>query len=256
MFSSNFYIDFLLTLAALALPFLAYLLSKRLPMDFDKDRISILNNNYAMFNTLYAVFLGVALVNLLSTFYLSKDNIAREAESLVIAYRLAGGIPSAQEVRPSLLDYAVSIRDQEFPLMEQGRMSPETQKILNRIWKMAFNAHPEGAGEINISRAFLNEVTELNKYRLNRSSKLEDNLHPSVVFVIYIGYLLMLVKMWFTRIDWPRHQFWNEVIVVGIICVVIIVILDLKTPFSGIVTVTAEPFDAAVQRMQAIKYGG
>jgi hypothetical protein len=37
--------------------------------------------------------------------------------------------------------------------------------------------------------------------------------------------------------------------------VVIIVILDLKTPFSGIVTVTAEPFDAAVQRMQAIKYG-
>ncbi|MEI7637914.1 MAG: hypothetical protein WCJ37_11455 [Syntrophus sp. (in: bacteria)] len=256
MFSSNYYLDFLLTMAALVLPFLVYLLSKRRSMTFDKDRISILNNNYAMFNTLYAVFLGVALVNLLTTFYFAKDSIGREAESLVIAYRLAGGIPSAQEVRPALLNYAISIKDQEFPQMEQGRMSPETQKIMNQIWMQAFNVRPEGANEINISRSFLNEVTELNKYRLNRASKVNDNLHPSVVFVIYIGYLLMLVKMWFTRIDWPVHQFSNEIIVVGITCVVIIVILDLKTPFSGICTVTAEAFEAAVQRMQAIKAGG
>lgn len=251
MFNDSFAIDMAVTLSFLLGPFILYQIFKGKAPAFDKDRVSILNANYAIFNTLYAVFLGMALVTLLNTFYNAKDSIIREAETVFIASLAAEQLPNRAELRATLEAYAESMHASEFLAMEQGQLSPRTGELLARLWELAIATAPEGRAHENALRTFLGDLTDLNKYRLARAAKLSENLHPSVVAIIYLGYLLMLVKIWHTRIDWPRRQLANEIIVVGMLCAVIIIILDLKTPFSGIVNVTADPFDLALQRMRA-----
>ncbi len=252
MFSSNFWSDLVLTLVFLIGPFLIYLWCKRLPVPFDKDRVAILNTNYALFNTLYAVFLGMALVSLLNTFYASKDATNREAESVLLAYRLSLGLHLSPELPFAIQEYAKNIRDLEFPAMAEGHMSPGAQQSLDTVWRLTLHATPMDRTEEALHRALLSELSEISKQRLTRSVKLSENLHPSVVFIIYFGYLLMLAKFWHTRIDWPGHQLMNECIVVGLFMAAVVIILDLKTPFSGIVNVDVEPFAQVLDRMRTI----
>lgn len=252
MFSSDFWADLATTLLFLLGPFAVYLVAKRKTLPFDKDRLAILNTNYALFNTLYAVFMGMALVTLLNTFYASKDATNREAESVLSAYRLSLGLRSAPDLPSWLESYARQIRDQDFPAMADGHMSPEAQQTLDRIWTLVIQAAPADPNEANLHRALLSELSEISKQRLTRAVKLTENLHPSVVGIIYFGYLLMLVKTWHTRIDWPRHQLVNECLVVALLTATVLILLDLKTPFSGIVNVGPEPFSQIIDRMREI----
>ncbi|MBI4804818.1 MAG: hypothetical protein HY795_06250 [Desulfovibrio sp.] len=63
-----------------------------------------------------------------------------------------------------------------------------------------------------------------------------------------VGYYVMLVKVYLTRVSNKKTQTAYEVCTFIIILLVITIIIDLNTPFVGLINVDTAPFTWAYER--------
>ncbi|MHC1791007.1 MAG: hypothetical protein AB9867_16025 [Solidesulfovibrio sp.] len=85
-----------------------------------------------------------------------------------------------------------------------------------------------------------------------RRIKSKDNLHPMVFMLIVSGYYVMLIKTYLTRVANKKNQLLFELCMFAMIILVAIVIVDLNTPFIGLVNIDTSAFNWAFQRAVAI----
>ena len=69
---------------------------------------------FDFFTTLYAFFIGFAIVTLWSAFLTAKTNVAREAESMMIVYRTAKPLPGSEAFRQAVVNYVKTVIDVEW----------------------------------------------------------------------------------------------------------------------------------------------
>jgi hypothetical protein len=63
-----------------------------------------------------------------------------------------------------------------------------------------------------------------------------------------VGYYVMLIKVYLTRVSNKKTQTAYEVCTFIIILLVITIIIDLNTPFVGLINVDTAPFNWAYER--------
>src|SRR5271157_1593672 len=90
---------------------------------------------FSFFSTIYAFFLGFAIVTLWSAFLTAQANVSREADTLLMAYRLSKTLPKSEDFRRTLSDYVQSVVNDEWPAMAAtDAMSEQTEKFLEKLW--------------------------------------------------------------------------------------------------------------------------
>jgi hypothetical protein len=235
-------------LVLLGLPTLAYLVVAYRRNAAPIENLSETISNYSLFNSLYSIFLSMALVTLLVNFNNVQDATRRESEAMVSLARLLNGLDNADALKKCLVDYAAAVVRHDLPAMQNGTMSPQASKAFDALWEEAYKTQTTTKTQETIMGLALQDLGDMTKSRLARRIKAKENLHPLIWGLIVLGYYVMLIKTWLTRVGNRKTQLAFELPMFVMIILVITVIVDLNTPFVGIVNIDTMSFDYALKR--------
>jgi hypothetical protein len=238
---------------SLALTGLLYLLRRRFAAEgvtYEYLHPSV----FSFFTTIYAFLLGFAIVTLWSTFLITEANVTREADALLIAYRLSKIMPDSGAFRLSLLNYVQSVVEDEWPTMEASdTMNEKTEHYLQKVWDTYVLLRPAAKGDLDLYLAIGNGLSEAARLRLSRAISTQGNLYPPVWVIIVFGFLAILFGLYFNHFQQNRVRLCFDFMVIFLVLCCIYFIYDIDTPFSGCITVKADIFKHVHAQMLALR---
>jgi hypothetical protein len=203
---------------------------------------------FEFFTTLYAFFIGFAMVTLWSAFLATKTNVAREAESMMIVYRAAKHLPGSEPFRQAMASYVKTVIDVEWGEMEKEIMSPEAGRRFDDIWARFY----ELKGDPNKSGELYTNLTEASRQRSTRSTMLEGNLYPPVWVILIFGFIAVCYGLYFINREPTVVSLIYEFMIIFLVLSCVYFIYDLDTPFSGLMTLKPDAFRTAYLRMLSL----
>ncbi|MEF3698721.1 bestrophin-like domain [Desulfolutivibrio sp.] len=206
---------------------------------------------FSLFGSIYAFFIGFCIVTLWSTFNTSKENVAEEANSLLVANYISRNFNDSSGFRSAIAAYMESVTHDEWLSMDKDKaMSDKTKQCFDRIWD-AFRALKPGDKEDNSIYAELGTTLMLSsKLRAARALSLSGNLYPPVWIIMLIGFLGICVELHANGAKRNMKKFFVESIVVFTILSCMYFIFDINTPFSGSVNISPQAFVSALERIE------
>ncbi|MDD2679674.1 MAG: DUF4239 domain-containing protein, partial [Candidatus Omnitrophica bacterium] len=138
---------------------------------------------------IYSVLVAFVVVTVWISLDKSTANVHLEANYLADLYRDAEGLSPGfrQKVNPLLREYREAVVNYEWKTMQRGEMSPEVEKIMNKIWALYVTYAPRNATE----QAFFEEsISKLNSFRELRRTRLMDSrsgINPILWFILIGG---------------------------------------------------------------------
>ena len=204
---------------------------------------------FSFFASLYAFFLGFAIVTLWSAYLHAKIDVTREADSLLIAYRMSLSLPNSEPFRQALVDYIRSVVDDEWEQMENGSMSPKSSQHFDRVWDKLRQIKSDNT---DLYAAIFSQLSDASKQRLSRENLLEGNLYPPIWVIIVFGFISIIYGLYFNHIRQNAVKIAFNFMVLFLVLSCIFFIYDINTPFSGYVVVKSGAFQTVLTKMMAL----
>jgi hypothetical protein len=203
---------------------------------------------FEFFTTLYAFFIGFAMVTLWSAFLNAKTNVTREADSMMIVYRIAKHLPRSEPFRQAVANYVKTVIDVEWEAMEKGAMSPEASQRFEDIWSKFYELvpDPDKYGELYTNLA------EAARQRSTRSTMMQGNLYPPVWVILIFGFLSVVYGLYFINRQPTVVSLIYEFMVIFLVLACLYFIFDIDTPFSGLVNVHPDAFRTVHLKMLSL----
>jgi len=203
---------------------------------------------FNFFTTLYAFFIGFAMVTLWSAFLTAKTNVTREAESLMVVYRTAKHLPGSEDFRQAVTNYVKTVIDVEWAEMEKNAMSPEANRRFDDIWARIYELKDDPSR----SSELYTNLTEAGRQRSSRASTLQGNLYPPVWMILMFGLVSVIFGLYFINREPTRVSLIYEFMVIFMVLACLYFIFDIDTPFSGLITVKPEAFRTVYLKMLSL----
>jgi hypothetical protein len=213
-----------------------------------RDQEHIQSPVFNFFTTLYAFFIGFAMVTLWSAFLNAKTNVTREADSMMIVYRIAKQLPNSEPFRQAVANYVKTVIDVEWGAMEKDVMSPAAAQRFEDIWSQFYKLAPDPE---KYSELYTN-LTEAARQRSTRSNMLRGNLYPPIWVILIFGFLSVVYGLYFINRQPTVVSLIYEFMVIFLVLACIYFIYDIDTPFSGLVTVKPDAFQTVYLKMLSL----
>lgn len=205
---------------------------------------------FTFYTSLYAFFLGFAIVTLWSAFLNAERNLTKEADSLLIAYRASLDLPDSQGFRQTLRDYVKLVLDDEWPRMEAGAMSNAADRRFDQVWDQVRLLKPKDAADLDLYLNIRGLLGEASSLRLARALLMNGNLYPPVWVIIIVGFATMCFGLYFLHVQQTGVRLIFDFMVLFLLLSCIYFIYDIDTPFSGYITVKPDVFQHVYDKMQ------
>ena len=213
-----------------------------------RDQEHIQSPVFNFFTTLYAFFIGFAIVTLWSAFLAAKTNVTREADSLMIVYRTAKHLPNSEPFRQAVASYVKTVIDVEWSEMEKGAMSPEAGQRFDDIWSIFY----ELVSDPSKSSELYTNIAEAGSHRSSRASTLQGNLYPPIWMILIFGLVSVIFGLYFINREPTLVALIYEFMVIFMVLACLYFIFDIDTPFSGLITVKPDAFRTAYLKMLSL----
>lgn len=197
---------------------------------------------FSFYTSLYAFFLGFAIVTLWSAYLNAEANVNREADSLLVAFRISKNLPQSEKFRQDLAHYVKDIIEEEWLQMEKGHMSESTHRLFDKVWHQFHLMKPENSGDNDLYVKISDCLSGASQQRLARAVLMKGNLYPPIWVIIIFGFISLCYALFFTNLHLNTIRLIFEFMVVFLVLCCIYFIFDIDTPFSGYVTVEPEVF--------------
>ena len=193
---------------------------------------------FNFFTTLYAFFIGFAMVTLWTAFLTAKTNVTRESEAMMIAYRTAKYLPDSEAFRQAVANYVKTVIDVEWNEMDKDIMSPEADRRFDDIWARfsELKDDPNKTGEL------YSNLTEAGRQRSSRANILQGNLYPPVWVILIFGFISVVYGLYFINREPTLVSLIYEFMIIFLVLACVYFIFEIDTPFSGLITVKPEAF--------------
>lgn len=208
---------------------------------------------FSFFTTIYAFFLGFAIVTLWSAFLTAQANVTREADSLLAAFRISKTLPNSGAFRRALADYAKSVVQDEWPAMASDGMDEKTKQSMEKVWDDYLLLKPADKSDNDLYIQIGNLLGEASQQRLSRALFTQGNLYPPIWVIIVFGFLTMLYGLYFNHVQQNPVRLGFDFMVIFVVLCCIYFIYDINTPFSGYVVVKPDVFQQIHARMLALQ---
>ena len=210
-----------------------------------KDQEYLHTSIFNFFTTLYAFFIGFAIVTLWSTFLTAKSNVNQEADSIITAYYTSRNLTNSEAFRQALKDYVKTVLEDEWPQMMHDSMSQEASRrfydILSKFSELGGNSDKIGGIYTNL--------TEAGRQRLSRAITVKGNLYPTVWIILIFGFGSTVFGLILLNRQQTAVSIIFEFMVIFMVLSCLLFIFDIDTPFSGFIIVKPDAFNAIYQRM-------
>jgi hypothetical protein len=198
----------------------------------------------SIIGTLYAVVLGLIVVNALNTFQSARMTVEKEASSLSDIFHLAEGMPPPfkMRVRNVCLDYANAVIGDEWNTMQEGKPSPKVQTLASDLWRSVVGFKPKGEAEADLHQSLLCAINELSDSRHSRLQVAQPEFDTIIWGVMIFGGVVVVVFTYFFAVEKLGIQLMMTVMVTLVLALNLMIVVMFGYPYSGDVRVSCEPF--------------
>lgn len=218
---------------------------RRISLDQLRTNNEVAGFKFATVGVLYAVLLGFAVIVVWEKFNDAENKVTLEAGAAATIYRLAGGIQgeSGGALRSGIATYLRTAIERDWPAMERGKGSAETNQALNRLYDAVLRYQPPDSRGTALLAEVLQQLDTLTQARRARVV-LSAGIVPGVIWlVLFTGAILTIVFTFFFGTQNLRAQTLMTGALSVLICSGLLVIVAIDHPFAGSVKVAPEALD-------------
>jgi hypothetical protein len=202
--------------------------------------------------TLYAVLLGLIVVEAMGRFQAARQTTDQEANALADIVLFSHGLPSSKraEILRRSATYAELVLDKEWKAMDDGGFSPEARRAAVDLVRTVSDFEPTTERE---KATFAVELQAAGELWNNRRVRIATSTHgiPALEWVVLIaGAIVTIIFTYFFMIERLAIQIAMTALVSMIISLNIYLVMMFGYPFSGDLTVGADSFRLAQTIME------
>ncbi len=176
---------------------------------------------------------------------------ATESEATAIAdlLRDSEGLPAVAQpaVQQSLIAYARSVIDEEYPAMQRGEAVDQQSAELTGIWHSYIRAEPLTQSQIAFYRESLTRLDDLGTARKVRLTGSEDEI-PNELWVLLLGggAVMLIFTYMYASSDAVLHGTLIG-LAAALMAFVLYLIFALEHPFVGTLAVPDSPYHQVLE---------
>ncbi|MBX6316595.1 MAG: DUF4239 domain-containing protein [Isosphaeraceae bacterium] len=214
---------------------------------------AVAGNFLSVVGTLYAVLLGLIVIDAMGTFQRGLTATEQEANALADLYLLADQLPSAEahEIQHLCSAYVNLVIDREWPALERGHDDPKTRAAAIALMKAILTYEPRTESEKAIYATELEAASQFWSSRRSRTLVCSHGIPALEWFVLLAGGITTVAITYFFFLDNFRLQAVLTAMVAVIIALNIFLVLMFGYPFSGDLQVRPDSFCIALEVFQA-----
>lgn len=215
---------------------------------FAKDILArahdITGNLLSVVGTLYAVLLGLVVVDALVRFEHAIDVVQKESNALADIFLLAERLPEVERDRLKGIckTYARQVVEDEWPLMETGHASMAARKTAFALTRSLDGFEPATESQKAVFPMILEQIRQLWDYRRERIGTAEFGIPAVEWFVLIAGAAVTVLFAGLFRAESVSLQRFLTALTALLIGLNLYLVSLFGYPFSGELTVSSRPF--------------
>ena len=201
-------------------------------------------NMLSMVGTLYAVLLGLVVVDAMVRFERAIDGVQGESTRLADVFLLAERFPEPQQERIQDLcrAYAAEVVEREWPLMSKGRSSLEARRIALKLTRSIDDFQPQSETEKIVFPMMLEQLREVWDHRRERITTAQYGI-PTIQWVaLLIGSTITILFAGLFSIENNRLHILLTAMGALALGLNIYLAMLFGYPYSGALSVSSQPF--------------
>jgi hypothetical protein len=158
--------------------------------------------------TLYAVLLGLLVVNVVSKFDHARLMAEGEANACSDIWQLARGLSeeARKAVRAPLLSYYKAVQHEDWEAVRQNGANEETTNQYQHLWRAITSYQPSGSRETSCYQSILSAMAQLSDARRFRLLSSRRTVSPIIWAVLITGGTLTVIFTYFFTVRSYRAQ--------------------------------------------------
>jgi hypothetical protein len=220
------------------------------------DINTVVGNTTSAFSVFYGLLLGLISVATYQNFSNLSDNVTREASIVAALYRDFSGYdsPARESLQEGMRQYVRTTIDQDCPMQMKGIVPGGGSKKVTAIYDTLTAFEPQTPGRTVLHAETLREFNTFVEVRRTRLANIVGGIPGVLWYVVLIGAAFNIMLFWLFDMRFFVHLMLGG-IVAFFLGVMILIIVNLDTPFRGDVTVGADPFESLYDSMMKPKLG-
>jgi len=218
----------------------------------------ITGNLLSVVGTLYAVLLGLIVVDSLVHFEEAVDVVQKESNALADIFLLAGRLPAAprERVQETCKAYAHKVVEDEWPQMARARASQEARRLAFELVKTLAGFEPATESEKAVFPMLLEQMRELWDYRRERIGTAQFGVPAVEWFVLIVGGAVTVLFAGLFRTQSVGLQRFLTALAALLIGLNLYLVSLFGYPFAGELTVSSRPFQVDIMIFEGRHDGG
>jgi len=224
------------------------LVRKVFPRDKLRESHDLIGNLFSVVGTLYAVLLGLVVVDSLVRFSHATDVVREESNALADVFLLAEKLPQRERttIREACKTYATQVVNDEWSLMARGLSSGEARRTAFTLAKALHDFEPATEAQKAVFPMILEQIRELWDYRRERNGIAQNGVPAVEWFVLIMGGSVTVLFAGLFATESVGLQRFLTVLTSLLIGLNLYLVNLFGYPFSGEITVSSRPFQTDV----------
>ncbi len=223
---------------------LVALVRRLFPADLLRHGHEATGNVLAIVGTLYAVLLGLVVVDAMVRFEQAEDVVQEESNCLADVFLLAARFPEPQRsrIQDACRAYTRTVVDVEWPLMAQGRMSRDAREAALDLSRTRDDFEPTTEAHKIVLPIMIEQLREMWDSRRERAGTVTSGM-PIVEWVaLIIGGAVTVLFAGLFAVESGRLQALTTALLALVIGLNLYPVSLFGYPFAGTLSVSSRPF--------------
>jgi Protein of unknown function (DUF4239) len=231
------------------------LVERLVPNEVRRQHNDVAGFIYAVLGVVYAVLLGLTVVAMWEEWNSAEASADQEASEVAEVYYAADRMPGPEgrHIQELIRSYARVVVEEEWPLMRQGKSSPEAWELLDEIRSGVQDFQPSTPAQLILYEQALERVHELADARSERLLDADHGL-PAILWIILImgGVVVVCFTYLFGLESTVVHLLMVSALAL-IISLVLFTVAELEFPFRGGIWIAPEAMEQILSRLDTSK---
>ena len=225
---------------------------RKLSTSFTKENENIAGFFFQVLGLIYGVLIAFAVFVVWDQYQDTKILVTQEANEVGDLFLMSRGLPEPERFRKALGDYVDFVIRKEWPDMARGQRSPEVQVAMDGLWRIYREVEPQSESQKQLYARSLDRLTELSDTRRLRLHASRDSVPELLSVLLYLGGgITILVAFLFEVKGFQLHS-WITAALTAEILLLLFLISALDHPFRGPASLSSEPFEFVLHRIQTM----
>ncbi len=207
---------------------------------------------FQVLGVVYGVLIAFAVFVVWGQYEDTKILVTHEANEVGDLFLMSRTLPNAEQIRTALGNYVILVIQKEWPTMARGESSNEVQDTLDGLWRIYREAEPASESQKQLWSRSLDRLIELSDTRRLRLHASRDSVPELLSVLLYLGGgITILVAFLFEVKGFQLHS-WITAALTAEILLLLFLISALDHPFRGPASLSSEPFEFVLHRIQTM----